>query len=76
LEIESHALLNNILTSFSSLELNDEDYGFAMERLLQRWVHMMFMDCPEMMDGVLDRVGQFVREDIDEVCEGDSGYLN
>ncbi len=76
LEIESHTLLNNILTPFSSLELNEEDYGLAMECLMQRWVQMLFMDCPEMMDGVLDSVGEFVREDIADVCDGDVDYLN
>lgn len=76
LEIESHTLLSNILTPFSSLDLSDEDYGLAMECLLHRWIHMMFADCPEMMDGVLDSVGQFVHEDIADICDGETDYLN
>lgn len=76
LEVESHVLLDHILATFSALALSDEEFGFAMERLMQRWVYMMFVDCPEMMDGTLDQVGQFVCEDIAEVCDGDTDHRN
>ncbi len=77
LEVESHALLDSVFKSFAELHLNERDSYVALDLLLRRWLLMIFEDSPDRIDIVMDRMGQYVDEDIaDYYYTYESGRLN
>lgn len=76
LEVESHALLDSVLRPFAELHLSVGEVTAALDLLLRRWLLMIFKDSPERIDPVMDRMGQYVDEDIADFHTYESGQLN
>jgi len=76
LEAESHALLVSILRSITELEGEDGASNAAVDLLLRKWLLMIFEDSPDKVDAVMDKMGQYVDEDITEYHTYEVNHLN
>ncbi len=76
LEVESHALLDSVFRPFAELHLNDRDGRAALDLLLRRWLLMIFEGSPDRVDTVMEKMVQYVDEDIADYHTDESGQLN